>query len=220
MEQGKVKKITYKDRVAEFIYKEIIKGNIKPKEQIKETHLSETLNISRAPIREALNELTSVGILEYRPHIGTFLTDLTADDILNAYITRGVLEGFAASISFPKLTKGDINRLYSMCDKMEMLAEKNENVKLIYLGDKFHEKLFSICGNKELVKFTKMLSMKSHLMFSKYWPKLYLPKQINERHKKIVKAIESGNPKTIEREIRNHYTETGKKIAKLKKEGV
>ncbi len=213
-----IQKATYKDQVVEFIYKEILKGNLKPKEQIKESNLSETLGVSRAPIREALRELISMGLVEYVPRVGNFVIDLTPKDILNTYTTRGVLEGYAASCVSKLFGKNELEKLYGMCEKMRHLAEGGENVKLIDLGDEFHNAIFAGYDNTQLVKFTDTLSIKSHLMFSKYWPKLYLPNQIEQRHKKIVDAIESKDRQKIEKTIRNHYIETGEKIAKLKEE--
>ena len=216
-----IQKATYKDQVIEFIYKEILKGNLKPKEQIKESSLSEKLGVSRAPIREALRELISMGLIEYIPRVGNFVIDLTPKDILDTYTTRGVLEGYAASCVFDKFSKKELSSLNGMCEEMKKLAENQENVKLIDLGDEFHNAVFAGCDNAQLVKFTDTLSIKSHLMFSRYWPKLYSPNQIEQRHKKIVEAIESKDRKKIEQTIRNHYIETGEKIAKLKeKEGV
>ncbi len=214
-----IKKTTYKDQVVDYIYKEILKENIKPKEQVKESHLSEVLQISRAPIREALKELIGIGILEYKPRVGTFVVDLSPKDTLNAYITRGVLEGYAASQVCRQFGDEMIDRLYTMCDEMEILAKEGKNIELIDLGDRFHEEIFLKCSNNQLVSFTKTLSIKSHLMFSRYWPKLYLPNEINKRHRLIVDAIKNKNPKSVEEMVRNHYLETGKKIAELKEKG-
>jgi len=212
-----IKKTTYKDQVVEYIYKEILKGNLLPKSQIKESHLAEELNISRAPIREALRELISIGIVEYRPRVGNFVVELQPKDILDTYITRGVIEGFAASVSVFK--DFEIDNLYNMCIEMESLAKENKNIELIDLGDRFHNIIVEKSNNNQIISFAKTLSIKSHLMFSKYWPKLYIPNQIKERHILIVDALKSKNPNEIEKSIRTHYEETGKKIAKLKEKG-
>ncbi len=215
-----IEKATYKDQVVNFIYKEILKGNLKPKSQIKESHLSERLQISRAPIREALKELVVMGLAEYKPRIGTFIIDLDPQDIVDTYSTRGVLEGYACRMSYKMFTEGDIDKLYGMCDRMEILAESHSNIALIDLGDEFHNYLFKGCKNGQLVRFTKTLSIKSHLMFSQYWPKLYSPNQIRDRHISIVKSIKQANAADIEGCIREHYIQTGQKIAELKKRGV
>ncbi len=211
-----VKKETYKDQIIEFIYKEILKGNLKPKDQIKEIQLSKTLNVSRAPIREALKELASLGIVEYKPRVGNFVVDLTPKDILDTYITRGLLEGYAAAASINRFTPKIIEKLYEYCDLMEELAKEGKNIKLIELGDKFHEKMFKLCGNQILISYIDSLSLKSHILFHQYWSELYSPADINQRHRIIVDTLKTKNRQKIEYVIREHYKQTGEKMAEIK----
>ncbi len=212
-----IERSTYKDQVIQFIYREILKGNMKPGQQIKESKLSERLGISRAPIREALKELISMGIVEYKPRIGTFVMDPSPDEILQAYEARGVLEGYAAAKAMNELDPDQVAELYDMCEEMKDLAKNRENLKLIDLGDKFHEKITKPCKNDQIMNFSYMLSLKSHLMFSEYWAQLYTPEEIENRHRLIVDAIVKHSPEEVERVIRFHYMETGEKISHLKK---
>ncbi len=211
-----IKKATYKDQVINHIYKEILKGRIKPGQQIKEAKLSEELDISRAPIREALKELISMGILEYKPRIGTFVLDPTSEDIRDTYVARGVLEGYAAASACGDFTCKDIDNLYRMCAQMGKLAESGKNIKLIDLGDRFHSRLTQKCKNTQIIRFAHTLSLKSHLMFHMFWTKLYSANEIEERHRIIVDAVKEKKANRIEQIIREHYAQTGAKIAQLK----
>ncbi|KAA0258595.1 GntR family transcriptional regulator [Deferribacter autotrophicus] len=204
---------TYKDKVKKFIYDMILKGEYSPGDQIKESTIAEILNISRAPVREALRELIVDRILEYIPHKGTFLRKLTPKEIINIYTTRGVLEGFAVAESMFKLTDEDIETLKNLTLTMFTSAKNNENEVLIEAGDKFHELLFSKCDNALLVHETKKLSFRSHILFSQNWTEIYTPDEIKKRHDLIIKSLLSENRKLVEEVIREHYFETGKKIA-------
>ncbi len=62
----KIVKTTYKDQVIEHIYDLVLEGTLAPGDQIKETVLAEEMGISRAPIREALKELITNGIIVYK----------------------------------------------------------------------------------------------------------------------------------------------------------
>jgi len=57
-----------------------------------------------------------------------------------------------------------------------------------------------------------------HVMFCKHWSELYSADEIRDRHMRIVTSLMSGNPETIESTIRNHYVESGEKIAALYRE--
>ncbi len=218
-----IKKSTYKDQVISFIYRNMLNGTFKPGTRLNENRLAEELQISRAPIREAFKELTADGLINYKPHIGNFIVDISCKNIIDTYITRGVLEGYAARCSLSKLEGRDFDELYKMADDMEGLAlssSDSDRLKLIDLGDMFHKYIFSKSDNEQLVEFTMKLSLKSHLMFSKYWFKLYKPTAIRKRHRDIVDCLSLKDGFEVENVIRKHYGETGAKIADLKKKGV
>jgi DNA-binding GntR family transcriptional regulator len=206
-------KETYKDKVKKFVYQMILKGEFLPGKKIKENSIAEALNISRAPIREAFSELIADRILEYKPHKGTFLRKLTPKEIINIYVTRGILEGFAVAESIFKLTDEDFEELNILTANMYESAKNNENEKLIEIGDKFHEILFSKCDNELLVLETKKLSFRSHILFSQNWTGIYTPNEIRKRHNIILKVITEEDKAKTENTIREHYFETGKKIA-------
>jgi DNA-binding GntR family transcriptional regulator len=54
-------------------------------------------------------------------------------------------------------------------------------------------------------------------MFYKHWNDLYSPREIGERHMRIVTSLMSGDPAEIERTVRDHYSESGSKIAAIYK---
>lgn len=61
-----------------------------------EVHLSERLNVSRTPIRAALQSLAGEGLLVHSPNRGYYVREFSLDDIVQAYEIRAVLEGLAA----------------------------------------------------------------------------------------------------------------------------
>ena len=66
-------KKTYKDQVVDYIYQLLLKGELGPGDQLKESLLAEEMGISRAPIREAMKELITNGLVDYRPQVGNFI---------------------------------------------------------------------------------------------------------------------------------------------------
>lgn len=206
----KISKTTYKDQVIAFIYERVLKGKLNPGERISETWLSEQLKISRAPIREALRQLAQNGLLEYRPQIGNFIASLSSKQIYDTYVTRGLLEGFAASYAVQAFTDSDLNRLEKLVEKMHEAARQRQHFQLANVDNQFHEIIFSKCQNAQLIAFAKNLTLLLHLIFCKHWTKVYQPEQVRKRHQLIVDKLRGGDPKAIESCIRSHYLETGK----------
>lgn len=210
-----MEKNTYRDYVIEYIYKSILNNEIKHGERIVESLISKTLDISRAPVREALRELVAEGILIYKPQIGYFVLEITKQQVLSTYEARGVLEGFAARSAINQFGESDIESMYQMIDEMEKLAFENNHIEFIDIGNKFHEFIFTKSPNKDIVSFTKKLSLKSHIFFNKYWMKIYSPQNIRKRHEAIIISIKNKDGKNVEETIREHYNSTAKKIARF-----
>lgn len=210
-----VNKLTFKDYAKKYIFNEMIDGRYKPGCQLNESIIASELEISRAPVREALRELTSHGLVEYKPRIGHFVAVLSKQEVIDTYVARGVLEGVAVAQSLGKFTKEDLVALEMMPQEMEDLSRRGKLKELIKLGAQFHELLFQGCQNKPIVAFTKQLSLKSDLLFYEYIGTLYTPKEIRDRHTKIVECIKNGDAGQVEELIRAHYIESGEKIAAL-----
>lgn len=211
---GIIKK-TYKDQVVEYIYELILEGTLTPGDQLKESLLSKEMGISRAPIREALKELISNGIIAYKPQVGSFVAHLSPKETIDAYITRGVLEGYALMETHNQFTDEDIEELIAMTEVMRRSAQKNQHKRVIHIGGEFHDQLINKNRNIQLLEYTERLSQKLHVLFYKHWSLLYSADEIGARHLRIVDAIQSKKPEQIERVIREHYKETGTKIAAL-----
>lgn len=204
---------TYKDQVVEFVYNLVLDGTLSPGDQIKESLLALEMGISRAPIREALKELMTNGIIEYRPQVGNFITQLSPKEIVDAYVTRGILEGYAAASAFDQFTDEDISRLEEMTRMMTASAAASDRKKVVQVGDDFHSLLISKCDNTQLIDYTRRLSQKLHILFYRFWSRLYSAKEVGDRHFRIITSIKGANRAEIEESIREHYRETGSKIA-------
>ena len=113
-----IERSTYKDHVIKYIYDGMRENRYNPGEKILESHLAKELGISRAPIREALADLVRSGLLEYRPQIGNFVAAMSPQEIIDSYVARGVLEGFAVAQEIGNFSDDDLQRLEEMTEKM------------------------------------------------------------------------------------------------------
>ncbi|MCK4535779.1 MAG: GntR family transcriptional regulator, partial [Desulfuromonadales bacterium] len=192
-------KKTYKDQVVDYVYQLLLAGKLNPGDQLKESHLAEEMGISRAPIREALKELIMNGLVEYRPQVGNYITLMSPKQTIDSYTTRGVLEGFAVMETYDQFSSEEIDKLETLTVQMEAYANKNNNKMVTQTGGEFHDLLISKNNNVQLLEYTNRLSLKLHMMFYKYWGKLYSPAEIGRRHQEIVDSIKQKDPVQIEK---------------------
>lgn len=213
-----IQKTTYKDQVIEQIYDLVLDGHYAPGDQIKESLLARDMGISRAPVREALKELIANGIVDYRPQVGNFIALLSPKQVVDSYTTRGVLEGFAIMTTRAQFDEDDFEELELLVAKMTRHAGKGSRKQVVQVGGEFHDLLIAKNKNVQLAEYTERLSLKLHVLFYKHWSTLYSPDEIGDRHLRIVTALMSGDPVEIEKTVREHYIETGTKIAAIYQE--
>lgn len=210
-------KKTYKDQVIDHVYQLLLTNELKPGDQLKETLLAEQMGISRAPIREAMKELIMIGLVDYRPQVGSFIPVFSPKQIVDSYTTRGVLEGYAVMNTCDRFSAEEIDKLENLTGQMENYAKKTNHKMVIEAGGEFHDLLISKCDNVQLLEYTDRLSLKLHILFFKYWGKLYSPAEIGRRHREIVDSVKAQDLCVIETVVRQHYIETGSKIATIEK---
>jgi len=203
-----------KDKIIEHIYSAIINEEYTQGSQVKEIYLSEKLGVSRAPVREALLELVSLGVLEQVARKGVFVKEITSKDLYDTYETKGIIEGFLATELALHASQEDINQLSLHVKQMSDIT--SDRKKVVKAGEMFHKLTLKYAKNSVLLDTLEKINKKSQLLFYKNWTKMYSQEEVKLRHQKIVDAIKSRDKNRIEDVIREHYFETGTKIILLR----
>ncbi len=197
------------------VYERLQKGELNPGDKILESLLAPELGLSRAPIREALRQLVGDGLLSDKPQVGNFVASLSPREIIDAYATRGLLEGFAVAEALESFAENDLEDLEDLCLQMEKYARRDKQKELIETGSEFHRFLFNKSDNIQLIEFTQRLSNKLHLLFYKHWSSLYTAEEIRDRQQELVAVLRQKNQALVEQALRQHYNETGQKVARF-----
>lgn len=111
---------TLRQEIRNYIQSQIVNGIYKAGDRIVETQLARELNVSQAPVREAILELASMGLLEERPYSGTFVRRLSAKDIEDIYNTRAFIEEYAARQAAKHATEKQLNEMKNLLHQMEI----------------------------------------------------------------------------------------------------
>ncbi len=86
---------TVGDMAYEVIREGILQGAFKPGERLRQDQLATAIGVSRIPVRSALLQLESEGLITFEPYRGAVVNSLSADDVRAIYEIRGVLEAHA-----------------------------------------------------------------------------------------------------------------------------
>ena len=143
--------LSLKDHVYNYIADEILKGNLVPEEKINENNICQELNISRTPVREALIQLASEGVLENVPRKGFIIKSVTPKEAENIYAVIGTLDGFAASLACPFLTETHIKDMEFYIDSMDLSIKSNHYEMYYKQQETFHSIYINECQNDVLI---------------------------------------------------------------------
>lgn len=104
---------TASESVFAQIYALILNGALRPGETIKESVLSERFNVSRGPVREAVNRLRGLGLVEKQAYGRARVSELTLKTVREIFQLREVVEGLAVRLAATTASTEELARLYA-----------------------------------------------------------------------------------------------------------
>ncbi|MCR4666930.1 MAG: GntR family transcriptional regulator [Desulfovibrio sp.] len=207
-------KETYSSQVARIIRQMIRDGELQQGAPVKEAVLAARLSISRAPIREALQELTYEGLVTSEPQKGKRVRQLSDDDILNSYDVGAILEAAGVVDSLGDWSEGDMLRLRAVVDDMHNAAQTATDLSsMMNLDDLFHATLLQRCNNSRLVEMARLSCITiSKVLCYKKWLTIFSPEGFAKRHQSIAEVVCAKNIRKVETMLRQHYREIGERV--------
>ena len=186
---------------------QILKGVLTVGQRINEPDVAIRLGVSRVPVREALRELESSGLVVARKHSGVFVRQLDAPEIKDLYEMRGLLDGFAGrqAAKLPEASKTALLALLSSSVKAMEDAAAQQNVHQYYGENlRFHWAIVEASGNQSLAQTYRGIVQKLHLSRLKNLSRDVGMQASIAEHSVIVEALTRGDPARCEALMSNH----------------
>lgn len=161
---------------------------MRPGERVNESILAKKLNISRTPLREALNRLTIEGFLEVRPGKGFFRKMLNPQEIFDLFQLRVAVECAGVVMAVHKAKDEEIADLLRFLDETGGDQGHRPVIELVHLDERFHETLLQMCGNAEFMRVLR--NVNSRIRFVRWIDMGRRGRPVTqEEHRAILKAV-------------------------------
>ncbi len=173
-------------KVAERIERMIADGKLKPGDRLRESELASLLQVSRGPIREALQLLENDGWVEVRPRLGARVRERTTREVWEYFEVRSVLETHAAKLAAISMSEAGRKHL---ADLMDSCAEALKAANLDELREAnrtVHRYITDLGGNEALTDLVRHLGRRVYA-FTQRTP--HRTTEVFWEHRKIVDAI-------------------------------
>jgi DNA-binding GntR family transcriptional regulator len=198
--------------ISDRLRSEILEGAFPPNAQLSEVELARQLQVSRGPIREAMQRLIQEGLLRAERNRGVFVVELGHDDARDVYLARGAIERTAAGIVTRQAPES------ALCDLQEIVDALAGSIGGPWAGTiahdmAFHQTLVEAAGSARLTRMFRTLIAETHLCLTRLEPFYRDGSDVVAEHQAILDAVRSGNARTVDRLIRLHMDASAARLS-------
>ncbi|MBP5159804.1 MAG: GntR family transcriptional regulator [Lachnospiraceae bacterium] len=191
-------------RVFTALESAIINGEYKEGDTLNEIKLSQTLGVSRTPVREALMQLELEGLVEATQNKGAVVIGISEKDIEDIYAIRIRIEGFATELATKNITKDELMALEKIVELQEFYLLKRDTDQLWRLDTDFHKIIYDASRNRSLRAM--LTSFHNHIQRGRgitLKVEGRAEKSVKE-HKEILEAMKAGDPELASKLTTEH----------------
>lgn len=160
---------TRRAEIVAALRRAILTGRLTPGEKLNELRIAAEMQVSRAPLREAIRELVQEGIATSIPYAGTFVTEVTAQDIDDAYSFNKAIEVFAISLLWPRRDAAfaaELDRRHEAC---RQATRDEDTTRQIETALHFHGLLYERAENSVLLESWQRLTSRLQIYFALHY---------------------------------------------------
>jgi len=186
---------TLRERVADVLREAILGGALAPGAPLVEKAIADELDISRAPVREAIRMLAQEGLVESVPYRGSSVRRLDTRDVTEVYSMRGLLERYAVR----RILADDADPaerlapLRAACEAMQTCAEADDLKGLSAADERFHRALIALAHHDLLMDVWSLISLRARHAMGLRNAQLRAPLRVVANHRAIVDALADGD---------------------------
>lgn len=206
-----MKKVYLKDVAYQKIKEKILTGHYTEKNHTSENELVEEFQMSRTPIREALQRLQAEGLLKIYSNQGVFFHSPSIKETHDLFDMRMAIEMFALRKAAQLITAEDLDLLDENLANQQKAIEQGDSYTYLQHDMDFHRKLVTISDNEMFVQ--TMTNIRERMFYQAYVILKKNPERLilsYQEHLHIMEALRSGNIENVIRQMDLHF-ENGRK---------
>jgi DNA-binding GntR family transcriptional regulator len=171
--------------------------------------LSQHFGVSRTTVKGALDQLASEGLVDVRPHVGTFVRGLTAADVREIWEVRAIIESSAVKCGVLRATDAQRESLREIVEQMAPTVEGSDYREDTYpdsvrLNRRLHELLVETAANAHLLSMYRQLDAYVHIANFRSRRGIRRADVGLEEHRAIAAAYEQRDPERAAAIVTGH----------------
>ena len=200
--------------VYEQLREDLLSGHLKPLQKLRMRFLVDAYGTGQTPLREALNRLTSGGLVECRDQRGFYVKGISRSELAELTKTRCWVEGLALreslAASTPEWEEALVLALHRLGKVPRSLSAERfeDNPEWERRHRTFHRTLIGHCGSSSLIAFCEQLADQLYRYQRLSIRVAFLSRQVADEHRRILDAILRGDGEGAAEHLTAHYEAT------------
>lgn len=180
---------TIREQVADRIRADVLSGRLAEGTSLREQALAKQYSVSRAPIRDALLQLTQEGLLVAKPNCGVRVAAVKEETQLLLVELRRQIERVALQNAFPRIGDETIARLQETVDRLRSACESDDLPAIVEQDMALHRTIIETSGNPDLLAIWLPIVSRMMLHYGRHANLM----ESHREHAAVVDAIRSGD---------------------------
>ena len=194
MKADEIEGMTRTERLADAIAASVLSGEFRPGLRLDEKMLAKRYAVSRTPVREALRQLASTGLIDIKPRRGATVVRATSAQLETLFGAMAEIEATCARLSAISMTPLERRRLASFHESMSEFVRRNDGDGFAAANLTLHTQIYLGAHNAIVADFASGLRRRlAPFRRAQFQTEGRLPRS-HEEHKKVVSAILKGDP--------------------------
>lgn len=204
---------TLAERAYATLHQAVVTGVLAPGDRLPIEELAEVLEMSPMPIREALRQLDSVGLVENVPHRGARVTELSIEDLREVYQVRLALEELAIRHAAERFDADDARWAATCLAEHVKAARRSDRVAIWSTHTAFHFALYDAARSRWMSRLIRSPWESSERYRFAMLPVRLKLDQRSLEHERIMQACIDHDVEAAVVELHNHLSRTANLIA-------
>ncbi|SMC08250.1 DNA-binding transcriptional regulator, GntR family [Sulfobacillus thermosulfidooxidans DSM 9293] len=208
-------RLSVRDKVLVQLQQWIIDGTLQPEEKLNDVELADALQVSRTPIREALQILELQGFVELIPGKATRVTPIDSHDVFKIYPPLALLEALNAQDATSRIRPDIIEELKHVNRGLRQALDQRNSWQALEWDRQFHALIAEAADNPYVTSFTTLLHMHASRLKYRFFQHLVLPAYTSvDEHTLIIQALEDKNAEMASAIMKKNWLRPMEELAK------
>jgi len=189
---------------SERLRKDLLAGQYRPGEWLKQVDLETAYGVNRFEVRIALSELAARHLLDHFPNRGYRVANPTGREREELYEVRTLLETAAARTAAVRAIPADVEKFEQMVLRFDQEARRGNSAALAQLNGQLHDAFYEMCGNTLLSNQIKELRERGIPGRSSAWDSVAGLKASNEDHQAMLDMLKRRDAEGVAHIVYRH----------------